>query len=100
MQTFEEYFETKTAIHEHWLQMTEEEKAEKKNEPLISDKTGPGKGKPFDKLGSTEHLAAMQHHSSKFNELKKSKDHSEHIQKAGIDYHSKMYNFHKTALGK
>lgn len=97
MLTFSEYYETKTAIHEHWLQMTEEEK---KEEDPVSDKTGPGKGNPFNKLGSTEHLAAMQHHSSKFNELKKSKDHSEHVQKAGVDYHSKMYNLHKMALGK
>lgn len=42
MLTFSEYYETKTAIHEHWLQMTEEEK---KEEDPVSDKTGPGKGK-------------------------------------------------------
>lgn len=100
MQTFEEYFETKIAIHEHWAQMTEEEKAEKTDEPLIADKTGPGKGKQFNKLGSEEHLAAMQHHSSKFNEFKKSKDHSDHVKKAAVDYHTKMYTLHKNALNK
>lgn len=97
MQTFEEYFETKTAIHEHWSQMSEEEK---KEEIPVADKTGPAKGKAFNKLGSEEHLAAMQHHSAKFNEFKKSKNHSDHVKKAAIDYHTKMYQAHKAALGQ
>lgn len=97
MQTFEEYFETKISIDEHWIQMTEEEKQE---EVPVADKTGPAKGKAFNKLGSEEHLAAMQHHSAKFNEFKKSKEHSEHVKKAAVDYHTKMYNFHKNALNK
>lgn len=97
MQTFDEYFQTKEELFEHWSQMSEEEK---KEEIPVADKTGPAKGKAFNKLGSDEHLAAMQHHSAKFNEFKKSKDHADHVKKAAIDYHTKMYQAHKAALGK
>lgn len=97
MQTFDEYFQTKDEIVKHWTLMSEEEK---KEEIPTADKTGPGKGKSFEKLGSEEHLSAMQHHSAKFNEFKKSKDHSDHVKKVALDYHTKMYQSHKTAMTK
>ena len=100
MQTFEEYFETKTSIDSHWIQMTEEEKKEEKKEEPCSDKSGPCKGKSFDKIGSEGHLAAMQYHSSKFNEFKKGKDNAVHVQKTGMDYHTRMYHLHKNVLNK
>ena len=100
MQTFEEYFETKTSIDSHWIQMTEEEKKEEKKEEPCSDKSGPCKGKSFDKIGSEGHLAAMQYHSSKFNEFKKGKDNAEHVKKTGMDYHTKMYQAHKAAMSE
>ena len=67
-----------------------------------SDKDGPCKGKPFNKIGSDGHLAAMQFHSGKFNAIKKGKEYSdaEHVQKSGMGYHAKMYNAHKEALVK
>jgi hypothetical protein len=96
MQTYDEYFQTKKELDEHWSQMTEEEK----KEAPCSDNSGPCKGKTFDKIGSEGHLAAMQYHSSKFNEFKKGKDNAEHVQKTGMDYHTKMYNLHKNILNK
>lgn len=96
MQTFKEYFQTKDEIDEHWTLMYEEDG----EDVHYSDKSGPCKGKSFDKIGSEGHLAAMQYHSSKFNEFKKGQDNSEHVQKAGMDYHTKMYQKHKDVMTK
>ena len=96
MQSFDEYFQTKEDLDEYWVMMNEEEK----DEILTADKTGPAKGKSFDKMGSEEHIIAMQHHSAKFNEFKKSKNSHDHVKKTAMDYHTKMYQAHKTALEK
>lgn len=100
MQTYDEYFQTKKELNEHWSQMSEEEKKDEKKEVPCSDNSGPCKGKTFDKIGSEGHLAAMQYHSSKFNEFKKGKDAVEHVQKTGMDYHTRMYHLHKAAMTK
>lgn len=97
MKTFNEYLELQKEISNHWALMREEAK---KEEPQLSDKSGPGKGKPFNKIGSDEHLAAMQFHSAKFNAFKKGIDNADHVKKAGMDYHTKMYLAHKSMMEK
>lgn len=93
---FEEFVNFRADIEEYLKEVSDIEKVE------FSDKDGPCKGKPFDKIGSDGHLLAMQHHSSKFNAIKKGKGHSssEHVAKTGLDYHTRMYHLHKKALNK
>ena len=71
----------------------------KGGEEIVSDKSGPCKGKPFNKIGSEGHIEAMNYHSDKYNEMKKAPG-TEYIKKAGIDYHTKMYQAHKKAISK
>lgn len=77
-------------------------KDDSKPDEVCSDTDGPCKGKPFNKIGSEGHLAAMQHHTAKFNAIKNGKDFdaSDFIKKTGLSYHTKMYQAHKDAMSK
>ena len=98
-QRFEEFTNMRYVIEAH-LKEEEGKKKADSEEVELTDKDGPCKGKPFNKVGSEGHLLAMQYHSSKFNAIKNGKEHSDsdHVKKVGTDYHSKMYNMHKKAV--
>lgn len=100
IQSFQEYIDNKKQMEEH-AGCSLHEKNEGSDD-MMTDKDGPCKGKPFSKVGSEGHLSAMQYHSSKFNAIKNGKAHSDsdHVKKAGIDFHTKMYLAHKKALNK
>lgn len=43
----------------------------------------------------------MQHHSTRFNEVKSGKEHgksAEHVRDAALKYHTDMYKAHKAAV--
>lgn len=98
IQSFHEYTENRKQMEEYAGRNLHEKN--ETAEDTMADKDGPCKGKPFSKIGSEGHLSAMQYHSSKFNAIKNGKEHSDsdHVKKAGMDYHTKMYNLHKNLL--